>query len=382
MPLAPFESSLTDDERMLVEAARDFARNELLPLDRKCDEDEASVVQMLPQFSEMGFMNLCLPEELNGLGCSYRTYAAILHEISWASPSSSDTLSVHNMVGSILAKCAAEKLRAELLPNWGSPDAFSAFALSEANAGSDAAAVRVAATPAEGGYVISGEKMWITNGMQARWFLTLARIQGGEHDDQLAAFLVDGRQEGLERTKIHGKMGIRGSETAVINYADVFVPTEHMIGEPGQGLKVMLSTLNEGRIGIASQASGMIEACLDEMVPYAKEREQFGRPIGKLQAVQQMIADSAVELEASKALIWNAASLLDAGVTLPAASSMAKLYATEAANRTAYRAVQVFGGSGYVREFRVEQLYRDARVTTIYEGTSEVQRIIIGRSLG
>ena len=383
MPLAPFESSLTDDERMLVEAARDFARNELLPLDRKCDEDEASVVQMLPQFAEMGFMNLCLPEELGGLGCSYRTYAAILHEISWASPSSSDTLSVHNMVGSILSKCAAEKLRAELLPNWGSPESFSAFALSEANAGSDAGAVRVAATPAEGGFVINGEKMWITNGM-AGPVVPHSRSDSWEESRTISsrAFLVDGRQEGLERTKIHGKMGIRGSETAVISYADVFVPTEHMIGEPGQGLKVMLSTLNEGRIGIASQASGMIEACLDEMIPYAKEREQFGRPIGKLQAVQQMIADSAVELEASKVLIWNAASLLDAGVTLPSASSMAKLYATEAANRTAYRAVQVFGGSGYVREFRVEQLYRDARVTTIYEGTSEVQRIIIGRSLG
>lgn len=382
MPLAPFETSLTEDERMLVEAARDFARNELLPLDRKCDEDEASVAQTLPQLAEMGFMNLCLPEEVNGLGCSYRTYAAILHEISWASPSSSDTLSVHNMVGSIVNKCAVEPLRTEVLSNWGTPESFAAFALSEANAGSDAGAVRVAATPADGGYVISGEKMWITNGMNSRWFLTLARIQGGEHDGQLAAFLVDGQREGLERTKIHGKMGIRGSETAVINYADVFVPAEYLIGEPGQGLKVMLSTLNEGRIGIASQASGIIEACLDEMVSYAKEREQFGRPIGKFQAVQQMIADSAVELESSKVLIWNAASLLDAGTPSRSAGSMAKLYASEAANRTAYRAVQVFGGSGYVREFRVEQLYRDARVTTIYEGTSEVQRIVIGRSLG
>ena len=381
MPLAPFADSLNEDDRMLVEAAREFSRGELLPLDRAWDEDETSVAAVLPQLAEMGLMNLCLPEEVGGLGCSYRTYASIIHEVAWASPSAAVTLSVHNMVGNILSKCAREPRRTEWLSEWGTPGAFAAFALSEANAGSDASAARVSGRPTDGGYLIDGEKMWITNGMEARWFLTLVRLQGGPHDDHLTAFLIDGQQPGIERTKIHGKMGIRGSETAVINFAEVFVADDHMIGEPGEGLKVLLSTLNEGRIGIAAQASGIAEACLDEMTLYAREREQFKRPIGKLQAVQNMIADSALELEASKALIWNAASKVDAGIKLPAASSMAKLYSTESANRIAYRAVQVHGGSGYVREFRVEQLYRDVRVTTIYEGTSEVQRIVIARGL-
>ncbi|HNQ24500.1 MAG TPA: acyl-CoA dehydrogenase family protein [Phycisphaerae bacterium] len=381
MPLAPFDSSLSDDERVLVEAARDFARSELLPLDRKWDEDETSVVGILPQLADMGLMNLCLPPEVNGLGCSYRAYAAILHEIAWASPSTMVTLSVHNMVGCILDACAREPQRTEWLSTWGSAESLAAFALTEANAGSDAAAVRATAAPTEGGYLANGEKMWITNGMHARWFLTLLRVPGRDAKASLTAFLIDGRQPGIERTHIHGKMGIRGSETAVISLTDVFIPQDHVVGELGEGLKVLLTTLNEGRIGIATQASGIAEACLDEMTAYARERVQFGQPIGNFQAVGNMIADSAVELEAAKVLIWNAATHVDRGVKLPAASSMAKLYATEAANRIAYRAVQVHGGSGYVREFRVEQLYRDARVTTIYEGTSEVQRIVIGRGL-
>jgi alkylation response protein AidB-like acyl-CoA dehydrogenase len=176
-------------------------------------------------------------------------------------------------------------------------------------------------------------------------------------------------------------MGIRGSETAAINYTDTFVPNRFLIGEVGDGLEVFLSSLNLGRIGIAVQATGIAEACLDEMVSYARQREQFGRPIGSFQAVGNMIADSAVELEAAKALVWRAARMVDKGEADRYASSMAKLYATEVANRIAYRAVQVHGGTGYVRECRVEQLYRDARVTTIYEGTSEVQRIVIARGL-
>jgi hypothetical protein len=193
--------------------------------------------------------------------------------------------------------------------------------------------------------------------------------------------MIDGNDAGVQRTKIRGKMGIRGSETAVVHYDNVFVPDAYMLGEPGEGLKVFLTTLNEGRISIAAQASGIAEACLDEMVAYARQRHQFDRPIGKLPAIQNMIADSAVELEAAKLLIWRAAASADAGAPDRSASSMAKLYASEAANRIAYRAVQVHGGSGYVNECRVEQLFRDARVTTIYEGTSEIQRLLIGRAL-
>lgn len=381
MSLTPSYVELGEDQAALIEAAREFARGELLPLDRKWDEDESSVAEVLPTLGGMGLLNMLVPEELGGLGCSYSTYAAILHEISACSASTAVTVSVHSMVGAIVDRFASEPLRSQVLSDWGSAASFAAFALSEAGAGSDAAAAKCAATKVDGGYRLNGEKMWITNGLTGCWLLTLVRLDGAPDGESLCALLVDGEEAGIERTEIRGKMGIRGSETAVANFTDTFVPDDHLLGEAGQGLEVFLSSLNQGRIGIAVQATGIAEACLDEMVTYAKQREQFGRPIGLFQGVGSMIADSAVELEASKLLAWRAACRVDAGEMDRQASSMAKAYASEAANRIAYRAVQVHGGTGYVRECRVEQLYRDARVTTIYEGTSEIQRVIIAREL-
>ncbi|MGB2985805.1 MAG: acyl-CoA dehydrogenase family protein [Phycisphaerae bacterium] len=381
MLLAPAHVKLDEDQITLIEAARDFACGELLPLDRKWDEDESAVTEVLPTLGEMGLLNMLVPEELGGVGCPYSTYASIIHTISAHSPSTAVTIAVHSMVGTILNKYMPDPLRRELLSTWGSADSFAAFVLSEAGAGSDAAGVKATAEKVDGGYHVNGEKMWATNGLTARWLLTLVRLQGVPDGESLCALLVDGNQSGIERTEIHGKMGIRGSETAVINYTDTFVPDDHLIGEHGKGLEVFLSTLNHGRVGIGAQATGISEACLTEMVDYARQREQFGRPIGSFQAVANMIADSAVELEAAKALVWRAARKVEAGDTDRLASSMAKAYASEAANRIAYRAVQVHGGAGYVRECRVEQLYRDARVTTIYEGTTEIQRIVIAREL-
>jgi len=382
MPLVPTHVELGEDQRALIGAAHDFARQELLPLDRRCDEDESTITPVLPTLGEMGLLNLRIPEEYGGVGCTYSTYAAIIHEIAVYSPATAVAVAVHSLVGGILNRCALDPLRGQWLSGWGDPENFAAFALSEAGAGSDAAGVRTTAVKVEGGYRVNGEKMWITNGLTGRWLLTLVRLDGVPDEKNLCALLMDGNVPGVEKTPIHGKMGIRGSETAVVNYTDVFVPDDHLIGDRGDGLEVFLSSLNLGRIGIAAQSTGIGEACLDEMVAYARQREQFGRPIGTFQGVADMIADSAVELDAAKALTWRAARLADHGGTDRRASSMAKLYASEAANRIAYRAVQVHGGSGYVRECRVEQLYRDARVTTIYEGTSEVQRLIIARTLG
>lgn len=381
MALMPADVELCEDQAMLIDVARDFARNELLPLDREWDKDESTVANVVPRLGEMGLLNICLPAELNGLGCPYSTYAAILHELSAYSPSTAVTVSVHSMVGHILEKYLREPQRTEWLSEWNQPSNFAAFALSEANAGSDASAVRTTAQEVDGGLRINGEKMWVTNGMTARWFLTLVRHTDGSERDELCAVLIDGREPGVERTKITGKMGIRGSETAIINLADAFVPEDRIIGERGKGLQTFLTTLNEGRIGIAAQGSGIAEACLGEMLLYARQREQFGQPIGTFQAVGNMIADSVVELEAARALIWRAAWLVDGGRADRVASSMAKLYASECANRIAYRAVQVHGGIGFVRECRAEQLYRDARITTIYEGTSEIQRLVIARDL-
>lgn len=381
MPLAPSHVPLNDESQLLITTTRNFARDELLPLDREWDIESGNVNDVMNKLGELGLLNICVPENLGGLGVSYKIYASLVHELAYYSPSTAVTVAVHNMVGRILSKYAPEPLRDERMRAWGMPDSLGAFALSEANAGSDASAIRATARRVSGGYRINGEKMWITNGMRARWFFTTVRVEGASAKESLCSFLVDGNEKGLERTKISGKLGIRGSETAVVHYHDVFVPESAMIGGPGQGLAVSLPSLNEGRVGIAAQATGMAEACLDEMTSYARTREQFGQPIGKFQAVAEMIADSVVEMEAARALVWRAADCIDAGEASRSACSMAKLYASEAANRLAYRAVQVHGGAGFVRECRVEQLYRDARVTTIYEGTSEIQRMVIAREL-
>lgn len=369
------------DDSLLIETVRDFARTELLPLDRAWDADETHISSTLRRLCEMGLFNICLPESSNGLACSSQTYARIIHEVAYASPSTAVTLSVHNMVGNILAHYAVEPLRSQWLAGWGDPANFAGFAISEAEAGSDPAAARTRAVAVDGGYRVTGEKMWITNGVSARWFLLLAQTDPSGSKDGLIALMVDGRQPGVERTPIKGKMGIRGSETVVLHLSDVLIPQSHLVGDVGDGLKVCLSTLSEGRVGIAAQSTGIAEACLDEMVAYAQQRTQFGRPIAQFQAIQNMVADSAVELAAAKELTRRAAALIDAGTEDPSASSMAKLFASEAAGRIADRAVQVHGGAGYVRECRVEQLYRDARVTRIYEGTSEIQRIVIAREL-
>jgi hypothetical protein len=381
MSLVPNGVAIPEDQRVLLETVREFARDELLPLDREWDREEPPVGPVLPRLSAMGLMGLRLPEDLGGLGCDYRLYAAILHEISVWSPSFCVMLGVHNMVAQVLNQFLDEPLRQERLSGFGQPENFAAFAISEAGAGSDPAASKTTATPIDSGYCINGEKMWITNGLAARWILTLARLEGYSGKEGLCIFLVEGRHPGVHRSKIVGKTGIRASETAVIHFEDAYVPADHLIGPRGQGLQVCLTTLNAGRVGIAAQATGIAEACLDEMVAYARTREQFGQPIGKFQAVGNMIADSAVELEAARLLTWSAAAKIDAGIIDRSASSKAKLFASEAANRIAYRAVQVHGGAGFVRECRVEQLARDARVTTIYEGTSEIQRLVIGSEL-
>jgi hypothetical protein len=370
---------MDDDQRVLVEGAREYARAELIDKDRVWDAEEQSLAAELPTLAEMGFMNLRIHEEYGGLGCPMALYIHILHELSYASPSVSVTLSVHNMVGEILQRYGRKELCVEVLPTWGRAESLGTFAISEADAGSDAASCRTRAELRGDHYILDGAKMWITNALNGRWLMTTART--GEGKKGVSAFWVDGNSPGLERMPIKGKTGIRGSDTAALHYTEVKVPREHLLGQEGQGLEIALAALDGGRLGIASQATGIMEACLDEMVSYSLQREQFGRPIADFQAIQFMISDTAVELEAARALTLHASRLRDAGLPFSQAAAKAKLYASEAANRTAYRAVQLHGGSGYVNECRVERLARDARVTSIYEGTSEIQRIVIGRGL-
>lgn len=381
MALVPVHIALDNDEQTLIDAVGEFARNELLPLDRAWDRGDGCIDDVLPRLAEMGLMNLVVPVSEGGLGCAYHTYAAILHELAVSSPATAVTIGVHSQVGDILERFAGAAIHRDILTHWGSAEHFAAFCLTEAGAGSDAAGAKTSAVEVDGGYRITGEKMWVSNGLSARWFLTICRLEGAPQGDQFCALLVERSADGLSIGEIPGKMGIRGSKTAVVHFDGVMVPEDRLVGEKGQGLSVALSSLGKSRVGIAAQASGIAEACLTEMVRYAREREQFGTTIGKFQAVSNMIADSAVELEAAKALIWRAATGIDRGEFDRRATSMAKLYASEAANRIAYRAVQVHGGTGYVQECRVEQLYRDARITSIYEGTSEIQRLLIAREL-
>ncbi len=374
-------TTISEDHRVLIDGVRDYARGELLALDSRWDKEESSCCERLDQFYQMGLMGLRVPEDLGGVACPMLPYAHIIRELSYASPSVAVTVAVHNMVCEAVKMFAGPAARAEMLQRLATPGNLSAFAISEADAGSDPAAAKTRAQPAPGGWKLTGSKFWVTNGITGRWFSVLARVEDVGGRNGLSMFLLDAQQDTVERREIHGKMGIRGSETAEMSLDGAFVPAEHLLGKPGDGLKIALSALDGGRIGIASQAMGIGQACLDLMVSYAKERRQFERPIADFQAIQWMLADSQTELDASQLLIDRAAMLKDGGQAFTREASIAKLFATEATNRIAYRAVQVHGGSGYVNECRVEQLYRDARVTTIYEGTSEIQRHVIAREV-
>lgn len=374
-------TTISDDHRLLIEGVRDYARGELLELDRQWDREESSCCQRLMHLYEMGLMALRVPEDQGGLECPMLPYAHIIRELAYASPSVAVTVSVHNMVCEAIRLFAQDGSRERLLTQLATPGNLSAFAISEADAGSDPSGAKTRADTVPGGWKLSGSKFWVTNGLTGRWFSVLARMGRTGNNKDLSMVLLDAEQPGVERRPIHGKMGIRGSETGEMILDGAFVPAENLLGRPGDGLKVALSALDGGRIGIASQAVGIAQACIDLMVSYAKERRQFDRPIADFQAIQWMIADSQTELDAAQLLIDRAAALKDDRRPYTREASMAKLFASEAANRIAYRAVQVHGGSGFVNECRVEQLYRDARITSIYEGTSEIQRHVIAREV-
>lgn len=373
--------NVTEEHELLAQAVRDFARAELLERDREWDRTETSCCTELDRLYEMGLMALRVPEELGGLDCPAQTYARIIQELSYASPSVAVTVAVHSMATEIIRLFGREEIRRGMLEKLAAPGNLSAFAISEPNAGSDTAAARTRAEKVAGGWRLYGTKMWVTNGLAGRWFMVLARTGQSASKADLSLLLLDGQQPGVSRRPIHGKMGIRASETAEMSLDGAFVPEENLLGQEGWGRRIGLSALDGGRIGIAAQAAGIAEACLDLMVQYSRQREQFGRRIADFQAIQWMLADSRAELSAAQLLIDRAAWLKDQGRPFTREASMAKVYASEAAWRIADRAVQVHGGYGYVHEFRVEQLYRDARVTRIYEGTSEIQRRVIAREL-
>lgn len=376
---------LTEQQQAVVDTAREFARTELAPnigdWDRRA-HFEPSVVHKL---AELGFLGMLVPEEYDGLGLDTLTYLLALEEIAAVDASTAVLLSVHNTmpVQMIHAHGTAEQ-REKYLRALARGELLGAFALSEPDAGSDAVALRCQATKTADGWRLDGRKAWVTNGNVAGLIVVLARTDrtGARHGSRgISAFLVTPDLPGFSVGKKEDKMGMRASPTVQLVFDHMRVPADRLLGREGHGFRYAMESLDYGRLGIAAQALGIARAACDASVAYARERKQFGRPIGDFQAIQHKLADMAARIYSSRALLHAAAAAKDRGEPVGTVASMVKLLASEAAMWVTTQAVQVFGGYGYVTDYPVERYFRDAKVTEIYEGTSEIQRMVIARSL-
>ena len=364
---------LNEEEQMLREMVRDFAERELAPRVRAMDEAGRMDPDLIPQLFELGIMGIEIPEKWGGTGASFFTAVLAVEELSRVDPAVGVLVDVQNtLVNNCILRYGSEEQKERYLPRL-ARDTVGAYALSEAGSGSDAFALATRATPADGGWRLNGRKMWITNGGEAGVFLVFANARPEQGYRGITAFLVERDFPGVTVGKKEDKLGIRASSTVELILDDVHVPDANVLGEVGMGYKVAIETLNEGRIGIGAQMLGLAQGALDHTLRYVKERHQFGRPIADFQGVQFQLAQMRTELEATRLLIYNAARLKDAGQPYLVEAAMAKLYASQAAQRIASQCVDLFGGYGFTREYPVEKLYRDAKIGTIYEGTSNMQ---------
>ena len=380
-------TGLSEEQRQILAVARDFARDELRPGAAERDADERSFDrEPVDRLGELGFLGMLIPEEYDGLGLDMLTYLFALEEIAWGDASVAVSMSVHNSLPTqTLLRHGTEEQKERWLKPMARGEMLGAFSLSEAGSGSDAAALQAQAVRDGDGWRLSGEKMWVTNGVSADVVLLMARTdrpEGRQGTRGIGAFLVPTGTPGWVPGPKERKMGLRGSETVAVSLEDLRLGPEHLIGDPALGFHYALEALEGGRLGIAAQAIGIAEAALDHARDYADEREQFGRPIRGFQGIQFKLADMATRLEAARGLLYRAALSYEAGEPhRRKLSSMAKLFASETATWVTRQAVQVYGGYGYSREYPVERLFRDAKVTEIYEGTSEIHRLIISREL-
>ncbi len=367
-----------EDKRMLIDQIRAFARAEIAPKAKELDESGRFPSEIVKQLAEMGMMGMMVPEEYGGAGLDTVSYAMAMEEVSSACASTGVIMSVNNSLvcAPLLAFGTEEQKRRWLVP-LAKGEKLGCFALSEPGAGSDPAGLTCQAFPVEGGYKIRGTKNWITNGREADVCILFATMDPKLGHKGISTFIVDTKLKGFVVSKVEDKLGITASSTAQLFFDDVFVPEDCMLGQKNTGLKVALTTLDGGRIGIAAQALGIAKCAFEASKKFAQEREQFGAPIAKLQAIQWFIADMATRLQSARLLTWNAAQMKDAGLKYTKEAAMAKLAASEASVWIATKAIQVHGGYGYTKEYVVERNYRDAKITEIYEGTSEIQRIVI-----
>ena len=374
--------SLTDQQKLIRDTVRQFMETEVRPNVKEWERAERYPAEVVKKLGELGCCGMMVPEEWGGPGLDTISYVLMLEEVARVYAALSTAISVTNSAAQIpLLTFGTEAQKEKYMPRLASGEILGAFCLTEAGAGSDAAGIQARALRSGDVYKLDGAKTWVTNGNVAGVLVIFAKTHPDAGGRGITAFLVEPTFKGFKVGRHEDKMGQRSSPSVEILLDNCEVPVEYRLGDEGQGLKFALSALDGGRIGIAAQAIGLAQGALEESVKYAKQRGAFGKKIADFQAIQWMLADMQTEIEVARVLLYRAAFLKDSGGKMGSASSKAKLYATEMANRVAAKAVQIHGSLGYSRETEVERMYRDARVMTIYEGTSEVQRVIIARDL-
>ena len=372
--------SLTDDQREIQALAREFAQAEIEPNAASWDREHRFPTEVYEKLAELGLLGVCIPEELGGAGADFLAYVLVLEELSRADAGVGVTVAVHTSAVTLpILAYGTDEQRERFVPPLASGEVLGAFALTEAESGTDAGSLRTAATPDDGGWRITGTKQWISTASAAGTILLFARTDPDREGARgVSAFILD--RDHIEVTRVEEKLGLNSSITNALRI-DTHVPGDRLLHEEGRGFSVAMTTLDGGRIGIAAQAVGIAQAAFDVARAYALERRQFGRPIAEFQAIQWKLADMATEIDAARLLVHRAAWFKQQRQPHAAAGAKAKLFASEMARRQTGEAIQILGGYGYSKEFPVERYYRDAKITEIYEGTSEVQRIVIARSL-
>jgi alkylation response protein AidB-like acyl-CoA dehydrogenase len=374
------DMSLSQEQESFRRLAREFLDAEAVPHRTEWDRREAVDLDIVPRMADIGFFGLTIPEEYGGLGGDYTTYVLGMEELGRADSALRGIVSVSNgLVGKSILAAGTEEQKQEWLPRIASAEVLGCFGLTEPDTGSDAGNLTSRARHDGTDWVIDGRKLFITNGTWAKVALVFART-GGEGPKGVSAFLVPTDASGFEAREVKGKLGLRGQATAELFLDGVRVPAEAMLGEEGDGFKIAMKTLEKGRVSVAAGCVGIVQGCLETSVEYATARTQFGRPLAGFQLVQDMIADISLDADAARLLVWRCADLLDRGEPVAVAASKAKLFASEAAVRAANNAIQVYGGAGYIDEYPAQKYLRDARVMTLYEGTSQVQKLLIGRA--
>lgn len=370
----------TEEQEMMRNMVQDFAREEIAPEVERMEKEDRFPREIIHKMGELGLMGIPIPEEYGGSGMDFTSYIIAIHEISKVSAAVGVILSVHTSVGTNpILRFGTEEQKKKYIPKLASGKYVGAFALTEPGAGSDAANVKMTAKLKDDHYILNGSKIFITNGTAADTFITFART--GEGKEGISAFIVERDTPGFSIGKVEEKMGLHGTGTVTLSFDNCQVPKEQLLGEEGEGFKIAMANLNVGRIGIGAQSLGVAEAALEHAIHYAKEREQFGKPIAHNQGISFKLADMATKIEAAKLLVYYAVDLAEKKLPLSQAASMAKMFASDTAMKTAIEAIQIFGGYGYTEDHPVERFFREAKVTQIYEGTNEIQRIVIAKNL-